>query len=163
MKSVFFSELAKLDRKIADRILYQIDKKFDNLTELCNLIAAEKIDREKLERIINKILSSPELVDLKQVKKFFKDYETRSSVNYNLDEIKFKDKRVDAKKIDEFKENILECIFPPPIIYVVWEDETPGNHDFFFSSSTDNSQTFSTPDNISDNTGFSFDLKIAIK
>ena len=108
-------------------------------------------------------MNSPELVDLKQVKKFFKDYETRSSVNYNLDEIKFNDKKTDAKSIDEFKENILECIFPPPIIYVVWEDTTPDNLDIFFSVSTDNGQTFTTPDNISDNTGFSNDLQIAIK
>ena len=159
----FFSELAKLDRKTADAILYQIDKKFGSLTELCKLIAADKIDKEKFERIINKILNSPELVDLKQVKKFFKDYETRSSVNYNLDEIKFNDKKTDAKSIDEFKENILECIFPTLIIYVVWGDNTPGNTDIFFSVSTDNGQNFTTPDNISANTGGSFSPQIATK
>ena len=159
----FFSELVKLDRKTADIILYQIDKRFGSLTELCKLIAADKIDRDKLERIINKILNSPELIDLKQVKKFFKDYETRSSVNYNLDEIKFKDKRVDAKSIDEFKENILECTFPTPIIYVVWTDDTPGENDILFAVSTDNGQTFSEPDNISDNEGESDGPQIAVQ
>ena len=138
-------------------------KKFGSLTELCKLIAAEKIDRDKFERIINKILNSHELVDLKQVKNFFKDYETRSSVNYNLDEIKFKDKKINAKSIDEFKENVVDCIFPTPIIYVVWVDDTPGNTDIFFSVSTDNGQTFSAPDNINDNTGNSIDPQIAIK
>ena len=40
-------------------------------------------------------------------------------------------------------------------VYVVWADETPGNRDIFFAFSTNNGQTFSTPKNISDNTGFS--------
>ena len=59
-------------------------------------------------------MNSHELVDLKQVKKFFKDYETRSSVNYNLDEIKFKDKKINAKSIDEFKENVVDLYFSNP-------------------------------------------------
>ena len=28
-------------------------------------------------------------------------------------------------------------------VYVVWEDDTPGNFDIFFAVSTDNGQTFS--------------------
>jgi hypothetical protein len=38
---------------------------------------------------------------------------------------------------------------------VIWTDNTPGNNDIFFAFSTDNGQTFSTPDNLSENTGFS--------
>ena len=33
---------------------------------------------------------------------------------------------------------------------MVWEDDTPGNFDIFFAVSTDNGQTFSTPDNLSE-------------
>jgi hypothetical protein len=46
---------------------------------------------------------------------------------------------------------------PPPSIdnnvYVVWQDDTPGNFDIFFAVSTDNGQTFSTPENLSNNAG----------
>ncbi|MGD1836641.1 MAG: YncE family protein, partial [Nitrososphaeraceae archaeon] len=107
----FFSELVKLDRKISDKILYLIDEKFGSLVELCKLIAAEKIDREDLKKILEKILDSHEFVDKNKVQKFFKDYETRSSVNYNLDEFKLKDERIDSKSLEEFKENVLDCIF----------------------------------------------------
>ena len=41
-------------------------------------------------------------------------------------------------------------------VYVVWYDNTPGNFDIFFAFSTDNGLTFSTPDNLSENTGVSF-------
>jgi hypothetical protein len=41
-------------------------------------------------------------------------------------------------------------------VYVVWYDNTPGNFDIFFARSTDGGLTFSTPDNISENTGSSF-------
>ena len=39
-------------------------------------------------------------------------------------------------------------------VYVVWEDSTlaGGNDDIFFAFSTDNGQTFSTPDNLSEST-----------
>ena len=38
-------------------------------------------------------------------------------------------------------------------VYVVWrEDPSGGNFDIFFAFSTDNGQTFSTPDNISEST-----------
>ena len=33
------------------------------------------------------------------------------------------------------------------------QDNTPGNLEIFFAYSTDNGQTFSTPDNLSENTG----------
>ena len=46
-------------------------------------------------------------------------------------------------------------------VYVVWEDNTPGNSDIFFAFSTDNGQTFSTPDNLSQNTGDSEDPQIS--
>ncbi len=47
-------------------------------------------------------------------------------------------------------------------INVVWEDDTPGNFDIFFSRSTDGGATFSAPKNLSNNTGFSFEPQIAV-
>jgi hypothetical protein len=44
---------------------------------------------------------------------------------------------------------------------VVWSDDTPGNSDIFFAFSTDNGLTFSTPDNLSENTGNSVDPQIS--
>ena len=141
----FFSELVKLDRKIADKILKIIDKKFESLTNLCKLIASEQIDREKLERILDKILNSPEFVDKNKVKKFFKDFETRSSTNYNLDEFKLKDKRIDAKSLQDFKENVLECIFPPDNVYTTFiEGNEENGLDAFIAVSNDNGLTFNT-------------------
>ena len=127
--------------------MYQIDKKFGSLTKLCKLITAEKIDREKVEKILEKILNSPEFVDKKKVKKFFKDFETRSSTNYDLDEFKLKDTRVDAKSLKEFKEKVLECIFPPDNIYVAFiesEDDTTNENDAFIAVFNDNGLTFNT-------------------
>ncbi|HEX7141715.1 MAG TPA: hypothetical protein VF222_04485 [Nitrososphaeraceae archaeon] len=46
-------------------------------------------------------------------------------------------------------------------VYVTWYDFTPGNEDIFFAVSSDNSQTFSTPINLSNNTGNSFTPQIA--
>ena len=50
-------------------------------------------------------------------------------------------------------------------VYVVWEDETdstPGNRDIFFSFSNDGGQTFSEPDNLSEeNTESSFEQQIS--
>src|SRR6185436_4234 len=47
-------------------------------------------------------------------------------------------------------------------VYVVWEDNTLGNSDIFFAFSTNNGQTFSTPDNLSEeNTGSSEDPQIS--
>ena len=40
-------------------------------------------------------------------------------------------------------------------VYVIWQDSTPGNDDIFFSRSTDGGLTFSEPENISEDTGFS--------
>ena len=40
-------------------------------------------------------------------------------------------------------------------VYIVWRDETPGNYDIFFKSSTDNGTTFGKTVNLSNNTGFS--------
>ena len=37
----------------------------------------------------------------------------------------------------------------------------PGNADIFFAFSTDNGLTFSTPDNLSENTGVSFEPQIS--
>ncbi len=46
-------------------------------------------------------------------------------------------------------------------VFVVWRDDTliPENNDVFFARSIDGGQTFSTPDNISENTGNSFDVE----
>ena len=46
-------------------------------------------------------------------------------------------------------------------VYVVWGDRTPGNDEIFFAVSNDNGQTFSTPDNLSVNTGASFNAQIS--
>ena len=46
-------------------------------------------------------------------------------------------------------------------VYVVWEDFTPGISDIFFAFSTDNGQTFSSPQNISENDGESFFPRIS--
>ena len=113
---------------------------------------------------MDRILNSPPIVDKSNFKEFFKDYQTRSSTHYALDEFKLDDnkKRVDAHSLKEFKENVLNCIiFPEPIIYVVWQDQTPGNLDIFFSYSTDGGKTFSTPINISNTEDNSFEPRLA--
>ena len=40
-------------------------------------------------------------------------------------------------------------------VYVVWQDNTPGNSDIFFSASIDNGQTFGITENLSTNNGIS--------
>ena len=48
-------------------------------------------------------------------------------------------------------------------VYVTWADRTPGiNFDIFFAVSIDNGQTFSTPINLSNNTGGSTEPQIAV-
>ncbi len=46
-------------------------------------------------------------------------------------------------------------------VYVVWTDDTPipENNDVFFARSIDGGQTFSEPDNLSENTGNSFNVE----
>jgi hypothetical protein len=46
-------------------------------------------------------------------------------------------------------------------VYVVWQDNTPGNADIFFAASTDGGLTFSEPENLSENTGFSTSPQIS--
>jgi predicted neuraminidase len=46
-------------------------------------------------------------------------------------------------------------------VYVVWEDNTPGNSDIFFAVSNDNGQTFSTPKNLSANADGSDNMQIS--
>ena len=46
-------------------------------------------------------------------------------------------------------------------VYVVWVGGTFGNFETFFVVSTDNGQTFNTPDNLSENTGDSRDAQIS--
>jgi hypothetical protein len=46
-------------------------------------------------------------------------------------------------------------------VYVVWTDTPIGNGDIFFAVSTDNGQTFSLPENISNNAGGSFAPQIS--
>lgn len=40
-------------------------------------------------------------------------------------------------------------------VYIVWTDDTPGNHDIFLSRSTDGGTTFGSPINLSNNAGVS--------
>ena len=61
--------------------------------------------------------------------------------------------------VDNLSENIGDSIVPQISsqgnnVYVVWQDDTPGNNDIFFVVSNNNGQTFSTPvDNLSENIG----------
>jgi hypothetical protein len=47
-------------------------------------------------------------------------------------------------------------------IFVVWDDDSPGNADIFFTKSTDGGETFSKPVNLSNNTRGSFDPALTI-
>src|SRR6476646_6224905 len=47
-------------------------------------------------------------------------------------------------------------------IFVVWDDDSPGNADIFFTKSTDGGETFSKPVNLSNNTRGSFDPTLTI-
>jgi len=47
-------------------------------------------------------------------------------------------------------------------IYVVWYDHTPGNPEIYFRRSTDYGATWQTAKRLTDNTGSSFDPKIAV-
>jgi hypothetical protein len=47
------------------------------------------------------------------------------------------------------------------VVYLVWQDDTPGNSEIFFSVSRDSGTTFSEPENISNNPSFSNDAHIA--
>jgi accessory colonization factor AcfC len=47
-------------------------------------------------------------------------------------------------------------------IFVVWDDDSPGNADIFFTKSTDGGETFSKAVNLSNNTRGSFDPALAI-
>src|SRR5207249_10740314 len=40
-------------------------------------------------------------------------------------------------------------------VYIVWQDNTPGNYDVFFKASRDNGTSFGSAINLSNNTGFS--------
>ena len=37
-------------------------------------------------------------------------------------------------------------------VYVIWEDDTPGDFDIFFAASNNNGTSFGTPINLSNNT-----------
>src|SRR5215211_6069824 len=45
-------------------------------------------------------------------------------------------------------------------VYVVWRDNSSGNNDIYFKRSSDNGNSFSTTDNLSNNTGSSTDPQI---
>jgi hypothetical protein len=47
-------------------------------------------------------------------------------------------------------------------VYVVWQDDTPGNQDIFFKRSTEIGKTFEDTENLSDNDGASQIPRIAI-
>src|SRR5947209_1351728 len=47
-------------------------------------------------------------------------------------------------------------------INVVWEDDTANNSNILFSRSSDGGATFSTPKNISNSSGFSFNPRMAV-
>ncbi|MGD1836584.1 MAG: sialidase family protein, partial [Nitrososphaeraceae archaeon] len=71
-----------------------------------------------------------------------------------------------ANTKNNFIQDVLKCLFQPPIIYVVWPDTTPGTPstaDILFSFSTNNGKSFSPPDTISDKQGESLSPQIAAK
>ena len=89
---------------------------------------------------------------------------SQKDIQYTLYSNYYDDKTykfIDAKLKNNFIQNVLECLFQPPIIYVVWTDTTPGNRDIFFSFSDNNGLTFSQPENISNNDGDSIVPQIA--
>jgi len=47
-------------------------------------------------------------------------------------------------------------------IYVVWQDNTPGNNEIYYSYSVDGGTSWSEPDNLTNNEGESVRPRIAI-
>ena len=60
---------------------------------------------------------------------------------------------------DGFSQNP-QIVVQEDSVYLVWYDSTPGNFDIFFAPSTNNGQTFTTPENISNTGSSSLDPKI---
>ncbi|MGD1836640.1 MAG: sialidase family protein [Nitrososphaeraceae archaeon] len=179
-KECFLHEIKKIyDKKLADQILKDIKKEFGDISKLCKLIVNGHIDKEELEHILYSVLFGNNQ-DQKKYDSYYSndddyyydtnvddynddyyndDYYNQNKKDHSYSNYKF----IDVKIKNDFIQNVLECLFQPPIIYVVWPDDTPGNNDIFFSFSTDNGVTFSQPDNISNNDGNSNSPQIAVQ
>ncbi|MGD1836239.1 MAG: sialidase family protein [Nitrososphaeraceae archaeon] len=160
--------LQELYYQLSDKQRYfffdAIEYEFGSLEKLCKLIVSGKISEQELEDILRHILVQVfDKVGYENNDKInsysYNEYEDKYSKVYYDDENSYKS--IPSQKIDKILDNIIECLFSNPTIYVVWRDNTLENSDIFFSASTDNGQTFSEPDNISDNEGDSNDPQIA--
>ena len=177
-KECFFSELGKLDEKVVFKILYEIDREFGHLENLCKLILNEKIDRDTLERILIEILSNLRHnsdYNNSEDRYHNNNYDNghyyndagASQYNENIYEYDY-GYILDQHVIKQIVEGILDCIFNQIAeLFVVWLDttlgnSTSGNPDIFIAKSTDGGETFSTPENISNNEGFSGFAQIAV-
>ena len=177
-KECFFSELGKLDEKVVFKILYEIDREFGHLENLCKLILNEKIDRDTLERILIEILSNLRHnsdYNNSEDRYHNNNYDNghyyndagASQYNENIYEYDY-GYILDQHVIKQIVEGILDCIFNQIAeLFVVWLDttlgnSTSGNPDIFIAKSTDGGETFSTPENISNNNGFSLLPQIAV-
>jgi hypothetical protein len=169
-KDCFFSELEKLDKSIVYKILYEIDREFGDLENLCRLIANEKIDRDTLEQILIEILTN---LDYNSYYYNNNDDESLKYSNSNYDNnIEYNENKydydysynLDEQIIKQIVQKILDCLFEPIAeLLVVWNDSTFGNLDIFIAKSTDGGETFGEPLNISDNPGTSGLPAIAIQ
>ena len=196
----FFSELEKLDKKVASKMVYEIEREFGDLEKLCKLIINEKINRDQLEQILIKVLENLDYSkgdysyeypnkeeqyydnydnnDYNEVDNLYNydsnyDYIDTYSYyndNYEYDEYEYGydyeydyNYELDEQTKQQIIQNILNCLFGQiPEVLVVWMDNTFGNFDIFSSKSTDGGETFSTPENISNNPGTSALPAIAV-
>ncbi|MDR4510654.1 MAG: glycoside hydrolase [Nitrososphaeraceae archaeon] len=152
--------LQELYYQLSDKQRYfffdAIEYEFGSLEKLCKLIVNYQISEQELKDILRHIL-----VQLFDKVGYDNDIDKINSY-YSYD--KYDNdyyKSIPSQKIDEIINNIIECLFPNPIIYVVWQDDATGSNDIFFAASTDNGHTFSTPENLSNNLGNSITPQIA--
>ncbi len=185
----FLSEFAKLDKKVASKIIYEIERQFGDLDKLCKLITNEKIDIEQLEQILSEVLEKLDYSDVdynygnypnEEEEQYYDNYDNNNydSNSEYIDTYSYYNSNTEYDeygygydynyKLDEYTkkqivQNILNCLFEQiPELLVVWDDTTFGNFDIFFAKSTDGGETFSTPENVSNNPGFSRVPAIAV-
>ena len=137
----------------------KIEKQYQNENEENNHNANYYYDNEQQVNVYSYTSSYYEdeyHYDNNYYKDSHRDIQDNSYSNYYNENYDF----IDVKLKNNFIQNILECLFQPPIIYVVWQDDTPGNADIFFSFSDNNGLSFSQPENISNNDDTSISQQI---
>ncbi len=190
-EKLIFSELSKLNYKLAKQIKNDIEIEFGSITKLCKLIVNDKIGREQLEAILyNIVFGNSDNYEqatrqLQYPRQLQYDDTDNLSENKNLDsytkqqnveqlpysnndnnEIQYENYKNEYNDLNieiqnDFIQNTIENLFNKTI-YIVWTDNTQGNSDILFSSSTDNGQSFSVPINISNNSGESFNPQMSV-